>query len=89
MRQHHDGRWDGEESEGYRALTAHAASASALTWGVISLIKFRRRIDPIFLLNGTLVGLAGITPASGYIEVWAAVVLGFILVSGWRFFFSL
>ncbi len=31
------------------------------------------------MLNGTLVGLAGITPASGYIDTWAALVLGAIL----------
>lgn len=31
------------------------------------------------MLNGTLAGLAGITPASGYIDTWAAVVLGVIL----------
>jgi Amt family ammonium transporter len=43
------------------------------------LIRFKRRIDPIYLLNGTVVGMAGITPASGYIEIWAAVVLGFVL----------
>jgi ammonia channel protein AmtB len=47
------------------------ASSAAFTWAVISVIKFKKRVDPLYILNGTIVGLAGITPCSGYIETWA------------------
>lgn len=35
-------------------------------------------------MNGTIVGLAGITPCSGYIDTWAAFVIGMILgITSW------
>jgi Amt family ammonium transporter len=59
--------------------TVIGASSAACVWALISVIKFRKRIDPLFVLNGTVVGLAGITPCSGYIETWAAFCVGIIL----------
>lgn len=52
---------------------------SAVVWALLSLLKNRKRIDPILVLNGLIAGLAGITPCSGYVEPWAAVVIGLIL----------
>lgn len=59
--------------------TVLGASAGAVTWALLSLVKNRKRIDPLFVLNGMIVGLAGITPCSGYVPSWAAAVIGVIL----------
>ncbi len=59
--------------------TVIGASSAACVWALISIVKFRKRIDPLYVLNGTIVGLAGITPCSGYIETWAAFCVGIIL----------
>ena len=33
----------------------------------------------MYVLNGTIVGLSGITPCSGYVPTWAAFCIGIIL----------
>jgi len=55
--------------------TEIAASIAMTTWLAISWIRERR---PSFVgaLTGAVAGLATITPAAGYVEPWAAVVIG-------------
>jgi len=52
-----------------------AASFAAITWLVIEWVKTGK---PKFvgLLTGAVAGLATITPAAGYVPVWAAIVIG-------------
>ncbi len=54
-----------------------AAAVAMVTWLSISWIKDKR---PSFLaaLTGAVAGLATITPAAGYVEPWAAAVIGLI-----------
>jgi len=54
-----------------------AGSIAMVTWLCISWIREKR---PSFVgaLTGAVAGLATITPAAGYVEPWAAVVIGFI-----------
>jgi len=52
-----------------------AASFAAITWLVVEWIKTGK---PKFvgLLTGSVAGLATITPAAGYVPLWAAIVIG-------------
>jgi ammonium transporter, Amt family len=52
-----------------------AASFAAITWLVIEWSRVRK---PKFvgLLTGAVAGLATITPAAGYVPLWAAVIIG-------------
>ena len=56
-----------------------AASFAAVTW---MFIEWRHKKKPHFvgLLTGAVAGLATVTPAAGYIPIWASVVIG--IVSG-------
>ena len=53
-----------------------AGSIAMITWLVISWVHDKR---PSFVgaLTGAVAGLATVTPAAGYIEPWAAVIIGF------------
>ncbi len=59
------------------ANTHVAASASAVIWMLIE--GCRRKVNVIQIMNGAVAGLAGVTPAAGYITNDAALVLGIIL----------
>jgi Amt family ammonium transporter len=59
------------------ASTQIAACTSGLVWLVISWI--RNKPSTIALINGVIAGLAGITPASGYISSQATLLVGLIL----------
>ncbi len=52
-----------------------AASFAAITWMIIEWIRARK---PKFvgLLTGAVAGLATITPAAGFVPLWAAMVIG-------------
>ncbi|MFH1143421.1 MAG: ammonium transporter [Candidatus Eisenbacteria bacterium] len=54
-----------------------AASFAAVTWMVIEWSRVRK---PRFvgLLTGAVAGLATITPAAGYVPVWAAALIGIV-----------
>ena len=58
--------------------TQAAACTSTVVWLIMHWIK-NKKPSLVSLLNGSIAGLAGITPASGYITVHAAMVLGLIL----------
>ena len=55
-----------------------SACMSGLVW--VSIAYFQDHHFHITeILNGMLAGLAGITPASGFVEVWAAAIIGLIV----------
>jgi Amt family ammonium transporter len=56
-----------------------AASASAAVWLFAHWGRYGGRTSLVALLNGAVAGLAGVTPASGYISSLSALVLGVIL----------
>eukprot|EP01089_Gocevia_fonbrunei_P009019 TRINITY_DN2090_c0_g1_i1.p1 TRINITY_DN2090_c0_g1~~TRINITY_DN2090_c0_g1_i1.p1 ORF type:complete len:457 (-),score=101.68 TRINITY_DN2090_c0_g1_i1:22-1392(-) len=60
------------------STTTVAASSSAAVWMILSYVKHKRP-HTVAILNGVLAGLAGITPASGYIPTPYASVVGVIL----------
>jgi Amt family ammonium transporter len=55
--------------------TQLGASAGMLAWMTIEWIR-RRKPSGIGIASGAVAGLAAITPASGYVPVWAAMVIG-------------
>ncbi|MDD2370450.1 MAG: ammonium transporter [Firmicutes bacterium] len=57
-----------------------SGSIAMLTWLIISWYKEKR---PSFVgaLTGAVAGLAAITPAAGYVEPWAAFIIG--ILAGW------
>ena len=57
--------------------TQIGASCSGLAWLILSAC--RNRPSSVALLNGVIAGLAGITPASGYIDNQSSLVLGLII----------
>jgi Amt family ammonium transporter len=64
-------------------LAAHAfvvtnisASAGALTWMAISWVYGRP--SSLGIVSGAIAGLGAITPAAGYVDVWAALVIGIV-----------
>ncbi|CAG8737410.1 17523_t:CDS:2, partial [Racocetra fulgida] len=56
-------------------VTNLAASFSGLTWMFMDFIKFRR-LRAVSFCSGVVSGLVAITPASGYVAPYAAVVFG-------------
>ncbi len=59
------------------ANTQLASATSMMVWVLVAW--HRGRPHAADALNGAIAGLAGITPASGYISPWAAFLLGIIL----------
>lgn len=59
------------------ASTQIAACASGMVW--LSISWARDKPSSIALINGVIAGLAGITPASGYVSSQASIVIGLIL----------
>jgi Amt family ammonium transporter len=53
-----------------------AAAAAALTWMVLSLYKGKP--SAVGTATGAVVGLVAITPACGYVDIWAAIIIGAI-----------
>lgn len=59
------------------ANTHVGASASAVVW--LLLAGRRHKVNVLHVMNGAIAGLAGVTPAAGFITPYAAFVLGIIL----------
>lgn len=57
--------------------TQRAAVCSGVVWLIISWIRHKPSATAV--LNGVIAGLAGITPASGYIDPQYATIIGIIL----------
>jgi Amt family ammonium transporter len=58
-------------------VTQVAAAASGLIWGVLSW-KRSGKLSTIAVMTGAIAGLAGVTPASGFIDVQSSLVVGII-----------
>ncbi|CAK1231706.1 ammonium transporter [Fructobacillus cardui] len=54
-----------------------ASSAAVLSWGVIAY-QIQKKVTLDGLVTGALAGLVAITPAAGYVQPWAAIVMGLI-----------
>ncbi|CAK1221455.1 Ammonia channel protein AmtB (AmtB) [Fructobacillus cardui] len=54
-----------------------ASSAAVLSWGLIAY-QIQKKITLDGLVTGALAGLVAITPAAGYVQPWAAIVMGLI-----------
>ncbi len=65
--------------------TQRAAVCSGIVWLIISWIRHKPSATAV--LNGVIAGLAGITPASGYIDPQYAALLGIII--GFASYFSI
>ena len=57
------------------AVTHLSAAAASLTWALWEKVKFGRA-SLVGMVTGTIAGLASVTPASGFIEPWHALVIG-------------
>jgi Amt family ammonium transporter len=66
--------------------TQLAAASSAIVWVLLGWMM-NKKPSIVTYMNGALSGLAGITPASGYVSIQSAVVIGVVL--GLVSFFSL
>ncbi len=56
--------------------TTMAALTGGLTWMALEWIKFGKPTT-LGMITGFIAGLATITPASGFVDIWAAVLIGF------------
>lgn len=56
-----------------------AACSSTVTFVVVHKMIYKKHISVLAMLNGAIAGMAGVTPAAGYITHGAALTLGFIL----------
>ena len=69
----------GTASAAAALLNTHlSASTSGLTW-VLLTYRQDRCFHVTDMMNGAFAGLAGITPGSGWVPDWAAVVTGFLV----------
>ncbi|KAI8053048.1 ammonium transporter AmtB-like domain-containing protein [Syncephalis plumigaleata] len=58
-------------------VTNVAAAASGLTWMLLAY-RHERKLSSFHFCSGAVAGLVAITPASGFVEPWAALVFGII-----------
>jgi Amt family ammonium transporter len=58
-------------------VTHISAATASLTWALWERIKFGKA-SLVGLVTGTIAGLASITPASGFVGPWAALLIGAI-----------
>lgn len=58
--------------------TNTAASAGVLGWCLVDYIKRRGRFSLVGACEGAIAGLVGITPAAGFVSIWAAAFIGFL-----------
>lgn len=58
--------------------TSMAASAATVVWLVLSKI-FEKKPKLMGMLTGAVAGLVGVTPAAGFVPLWAAVVIGTVV----------
>ena len=56
-------------------VTNTAAAAAAITWGIISQLRIKK-MSAVGVATGAVAGLVAITPASGFVNVLGAVVIG-------------
>lgn len=59
-------------------VTNTAAAVAALTWMILEYI-FLKRVSVIGACTGVVAGLVAITPASGYVDIYGAIVIGIVV----------
>ena len=59
-------------------VTDVSAAAAFLSWAIVEYIH-RGKPSIMGTVTGAVVGLAAITPAAGYVNVWAAIVIGLVV----------
>ncbi len=55
--------------------TQVAAATAGLLWSLIEIVR-NGKPTVLGMITGAVAGLVGITPAAGFVEVWAAIVIG-------------
>ncbi|KXN70069.1 ammonium transporter 2 [Conidiobolus coronatus NRRL 28638] len=55
-----------------------AASAGGLTWMLMDYMLVDRKYSALGFCSGAVAGLVAITPAAGYVEAWASIILGIV-----------
>lgn len=50
----------------------------AIGWVTVDYIRTRGKFSVVGACEGVIAGLVGITPAAGYVQIWLAVVIGFL-----------
>ncbi|AET40772.1 ammonium permease MEP2 Ecym_6398 [Eremothecium cymbalariae DBVPG len=58
-----------------------AASCGGLAWMFIDYFRYGRKWTTIGLCSGAISGLVGITPAAGFVPIWASVIIGVVTAS--------
>ncbi|CCH58939.1 hypothetical protein TBLA_0B00960 [Henningerozyma blattae CBS 6284] len=67
----------------YSAMSTNlAAACGGLTWMVIDYFRSGGKWTTVGLCSGILAGLVGITPAAGFVPLWASVIIGIITAIG-------
>ncbi|KAJ1560391.1 hypothetical protein HK096_008918 [Nowakowskiella sp. JEL0078] len=56
-------------------VTTVATAAAALSWALFDY-TFTKKFSAIGFCSGAIAGLVGITPASGFVAPWAAIIIG-------------
>lgn len=65
------------------SATTIASTVGVIVWSFLSIIR-HRHVHTIAVLNGAIAGMAGITPASGYIEsYWAFLIAIFVVIAAY------
>ena len=59
------------------SVTHISAAAASLSWALWEKLKYGK-VSLVGLVTGTIAGLASITPASGYVGFFEAMIIGFI-----------
>lgn len=62
-------------------VTNLSASSAGATWVLIDYIR-GRKLSALGFCSGAVAGLVGITPGSGYVDPWAAFVIGIVTAAG-------
>ncbi|KAL2916535.1 ammonium transporter [Polyrhizophydium stewartii] len=58
-------------------VTTVAAAAAALSWAFVDTIR-TGKVSAVGFCSGAIAGLVAITPASGFVAPWAAIVIGLV-----------
>ncbi|CCD25636.1 ammonium permease MEP2 NDAI_0F03180 [Naumovozyma dairenensis CBS 421] len=59
-----------------------AAGCGGLTWLFIDYFRCGKKWTTVGLCSGIIAGLVGITPAAGFVPIWASVIIGILTAAG-------
>lgn len=67
----------------YSAMNTNLAAASGgLTWMFIDYFRTGGKWTTVGLCSGIIAGLVGITPAAGFVPIWASFIIGVVSAAG-------